>query len=189
MMNPCGESSTRHRSYTLSPINSGVWVTRDKKSLKMARKVWNFEISYTFVYTKVQKKSEIKKKNLNSDFNLNSHRPVNCTHFQNQSFGLGDIVSTLRAVGVDSNPVMVHFIFVVIKRSIMSISMWNLEALKTLKLLRNYIWNNTFPCIDHFSIEWPLPKWHSLYLLISGNIDIALMNLCPKCFGNRTFHF
>ena len=28
----------------------------------MARKVWNFEISYTFVYTKAQKKSEIKKK-------------------------------------------------------------------------------------------------------------------------------
>ena len=28
----------------------------------MARKVWNFEISYTFVYTKVQRKSEIKKK-------------------------------------------------------------------------------------------------------------------------------
>ena len=41
----------------------------------MAKKVWNFEISYTFVYTKVPKKSEIKKKNLNSDFNLNSHRP------------------------------------------------------------------------------------------------------------------
>ena len=30
----------------------------------MARKVWNFEISYTFVYTKVQKKSEIKKKKI-----------------------------------------------------------------------------------------------------------------------------
>ena len=28
----------------------------------MERKVWNFEISYTFVYTKVQKKFEIKKK-------------------------------------------------------------------------------------------------------------------------------
>ena len=47
-----------------SNVLSGVWVTRNKKSLKMARKVWNFEISYTFVYTKVQKKSEIKKKKI-----------------------------------------------------------------------------------------------------------------------------
>ena len=60
------------------PSYTGVWVTRNKKKKcengKKSLKFWN--LLYFCVHKGTKKSLKLRKINLNSDFNLNSHRPA-----------------------------------------------------------------------------------------------------------------